>query len=233
MDHPTKLANDLIGDGRVCPPTIVMYKNADVGQSDLTKDTISVDQTRSSILSYGAPLGSVDTPPDSIRDKLAIDSYHEPTDDYAPSASLQVHAGKDEESSLSEVDSAAAIRHKPWISGHARAEEHDVKAAPAQPTSRRLSDSEEKVQAWLESTEEPDPQSIGQDDDLGSQQRQRRKSTIQTLKSHLLHGRVGTGIGKWMGKMDTSYHASHGVQDGKQELDVLDNSKTDTRGLAQ
>ena len=194
MDNPTIIANDPVGDGRVSLPSVVVKRNPEADQTDMVKDTISIDQTRSSIRSYGAPLGSVDTPPDSIHDKLAIGSIQEPTEDYAPSASLQVHAGKDDESSLSEVDSAAAIRHKPWTSGRNRTEELDSKPTAISPSSRRISDSEEKVQAWLESTQSPDPQSGAQDDDVPPQNQQRRKSTIQTLKTHLLHGKIGVNI---------------------------------------
>ncbi|GAB5589939.1 hypothetical protein Unana1_04839 [Umbelopsis nana] len=250
MDNPTTLSNNPIGDGSVAPPSIVVNQT-----TEMIKDTVSIDQTRSSIRSYGAPLGSVDTPSDSFHDKNAVDSIHEATEDYAPSASLQVHAGKDDESSLSEVDSAAAIRHKPWTSGHTRAEEHDGRAAAVHPTSRRLSDADEKVQAWLKSTEEPDSQANAQDDDLGPQQRQRRRSTIQALKSHLLHGKFGvstfynslaacfniaklnlepqTGLGKWIGKNDGSNRNSQAVPDGKQELELLKNGNSDTNGLGK
>jgi hypothetical protein len=195
MDKPTITAKDPISDGKIATPSIVLQRNFDANQnpSDINKDTISMDQNPASMHSFGgAPLGSVDTPPDSIHDKLALDSL-EPAEDYAPSASLQVHPGKDDESSISEVDSAAAIRHKPWTSRHtgSRIDDSGGKTPPTRTRSRQRSDAEEKVQAWLEHTDISDPQTTPQDDEAEHQPQYRRKSTIQTLKSHILHGKLG------------------------------------------
>ena len=197
MDKPTITAKDPISDGKIATPSIVLQRSLDADQnsSDVNKDTISMDHNRSSIHSFGAPMGSVDTPPESIHDKLAVDSL-EPAEDYAPSASLQVHPGKDDESSISEVDSAAAIRHKPWTSRHtgSRVDDADGKTPPTRTRSRQQSDAEEKVQAWLEHTEISDPQTTSQDDEAEHRPQYRRKSTIQTLKSHILHGKLGVNI---------------------------------------
>ncbi|CAO3679924.1 unnamed protein product [Umbelopsis ramanniana] len=197
MDKPTITAKDPISDGKIATPSIVLQRHFDADQnsSDINKDTISMGHNRSSIHSFGAPMGSVDTPPESIHDKLAVDRL-EPAEDYAPSASLQVHPGKDDESSISEVDSAAAIRHKPWTSRHtaSRVDDADGKTPPTRTRSRQQSDTEEKVQAWLEHTEISDPQTTSQDDEAEHRPQHRRKSTIQTLKSHILHGKLSVNI---------------------------------------
>jgi hypothetical protein len=197
MDKPTITAKDPISNRKIAPPCIVLQRNTDADQRsiDMVKDTGSIDYNRSSIHSLGAPLGSVDTPPDSIHDKLAADS-HEPTEDYAPSASLQVQIGKDDESSISEVDSAAAIRHKPWTSRYTgpRTDDSDGKVSSNYTRSRHRSDAEEKVQAWLEHAELTDPQTVAQNEEMEQHPQTRRKSTIQTLKSHLLHGKLSVNI---------------------------------------
>ncbi|CAM0138659.1 unnamed protein product [Umbelopsis sp. WA50703] len=212
-------------------PPIFVSTNAEMDQTS-SKDTISIDQKRTSIRSYGAPMGSVDTPPDSIHEKHLGDSLPEPPEDYAPSASLQVHAGKDDESSLSEVDSAAAIRHKPWTSGHFPHVDTSGKSTPIHPTARR-SDTDEKVQEWLKSTQTPDPQSGTQENPSPPPQQQRRRSTIQTLKLHLLHGKFGSGFGKLMNKNETGNNGDLTAEGGRQELETLGNSDTEARGLGK
>ncbi|KAG2178526.1 hypothetical protein INT44_001678 [Umbelopsis vinacea] len=234
MDKPTITAKDPISDGKIATPSIVLQRHFDAAQnsSDVNKDTISMDLNRSSVHSFGAPLGSVDTPPESIHDKLAVDSL-EPTEDYAPSASLQVHPGKDDESSISEVDSAAAIRHKPWTSRHtgSRVDDSDGKTPSTRTRARQRSDAEEKVQAWLEHTDISDPQTTPQDDDAEHQPQYRRKSTIQALKSHILHGKLA-GLGKWINKNDPNYNDSQ-PPSGKQELEILNNSNDGAIGFGK
>jgi len=233
MDSLITIMNHPVDRNMPPPPAIVVHNRTEIDQnsSEIAKDSMSIDQRQPSIRSYGAPLGSVDTPPDSVHERFhPVDSQHEPAEDYAPSASLRVHAGKDDESSLSEVDSAAAIRHKPWTSGHVPTTESDGIQTPIHRGSRRLSDAEEKVQAWLKSTEAPDPESNTQENQFPPLQ-QRRRSTMQALKSHLLHGKLGSGFGKWMTKNDAAYNGAHPTQEGRQELETLGNSNTDTSGL--
>lgn len=233
MTTSTAVANNFVDHSIPSPsmPPVFVSTSMETDQIS-SRDTISIDQKRTSIRSYGAPLGSVDTPPDSIHEKHLGDQLAEPPEDYAPSASLQVHAGKDDESSLSEVDSAAAIRHKPWTSGHVPHVDNSGKSTPVHPPARR-SDTDEKVQAWLKTTESPDGQSDTQGNQSPPLQQQRRKSTIQTLKSHLLHGKFGSGFGKLMNKNETGNNGDLTAEGGRQELETLRNSETEARGLGK